>query len=82
MEFLRFVFSSFWVWLGFVILVDVLGSSVVKLAKACKSKRKITGYRIGERTHFEIENASSEDVNQITVPMTSIPLEGWKAENE
>ena len=59
MEFLRFIFSSFWVWLGFFILLSMIGGGVIELMKACKRNRKVTGYRIGQRWHVQIENASA-----------------------
>lgn len=64
MEFLRFIFSSFWVWLGFIILICAIGSEMTGLVKACKHMRKITGYRMDERWHIEIEDASAEDARQ------------------
>lgn len=60
---MRFIFSSFWVWLGFIILLYATGGELVDLVKICKRNRKITGYRIGERWHIKIENASGEDVH-------------------
>lgn len=36
MEFLRFIFSSFWVWLGFVVLVAAAGGAVVEIVKAIR----------------------------------------------
>lgn len=61
MEFLRFIFSSFWVWLGFVIMLLMIGGGVIELAKACKRNRKVKGYRIGQSWQVEIEDASKED---------------------
>ena len=31
MDFLRFIFSSFWVWIGFVILIGVPIDAIVKI---------------------------------------------------
>lgn len=67
MEFLRFIFSSFWVWLGFLILVSMIGGGVIELVKACKRSRKVTAYQIGDRWHIEIENASGEDANRVMI---------------
>ena len=61
MEFLRFIFSSFWVWAGFLVLVAVALSGAAELVKACKRNRKITAYRIGERYHVTVENATRRD---------------------
>lgn len=80
MEFLRFIFSSFWVWLGFVILVAVVGGGLTELVKACKRNRKITSYQIGQRWHVQIENASAEDVQQAIVSAAYAP--GGEAEQE
>ena len=73
MEFWRFIFSSFWVWLGFVILVSMVGGGIIELVKTCKRNRKATAYRIGQRWHVEIENASKEDVQQITISAAYAP---------
>ena len=67
MEFLRFIFSSFWVWLGFVILVAVVGGGLAELVKACKRNRKITSYQIGQRWHVEIENATEKDAQRVMI---------------
>ncbi len=73
MEFLRFIFSSFWVWLGFVILLSLIGGGMLELVKACKRNRRATAYRIGQRWHVEVENASKEDVQQITISAAYAP---------
>ncbi len=67
MEFLRFILSSFWVWLGFVILLSMIGGGVLELVKACKRNRKVTAYQIGTRWRVEIENASGDDVRGVMV---------------
>lgn len=67
MEFLRFIFSSFWVWLGFVILVSMTGGGVIELVKACKRNRKVTAYRIGDRWHVEVENATKDEAKSIMI---------------
>jgi len=38
LEVLQFVFSSFWIWLGTVILVSVLGSMVCNTVYALREK--------------------------------------------
>ena len=75
MEFWRFIFSSFWVWLGFAILLSMVGGGIIELVKACKRKRKVTGYRIDGRWHIEIEDASAADVQQAIV---SAAYEPWR----
>ena len=83
MEFLRFIFSSFWVWLGFIILVAMVGNGLAELAKACKRNRKVTGYRIDERWHIEIENASAADVRQAIVSAAyAAPWKGWRKKDD
>ena len=78
MEFLRFIFSSFWVWLGFVILLSMIGGGVIELVKVCRRNRKVTGYRIDERWHIEIEDASAADVQQAIVSAAyATPWRGW-----
>lgn len=82
MEFLRFIFSSFWVWLGFIILLSMVGGGVIELVKACKRGRKVTGCRVGQRWHVEIENATAEDARSITIAAAYAPEEGCESENE
>lgn len=62
MEFLRFIFSSFWVWLGFVVLVTAAGETVAEIIKAIRPARKITVYRVGESVCVEVEGASRGDI--------------------
>lgn len=69
MEFLRLIFSSFWVWLGFIILVCAVGGAVVAVVKTCKHSRKITAYRIGERWHITVEDGTAEDVRTTVVSL-------------
>ena len=37
-EILHFIFSSFWIWLGSVILVATLGTSIASVILACRGK--------------------------------------------
>ena len=67
MALLRFLFSRFWVWLEFVILVVMIGGVLVALVKACKRNRKVTAYQIGERWHVEIENATEKDAHHVMI---------------
>ena len=50
MELLQFVFSSFWVWLGCVVLIVAAGEAVATAAAGCRQKRK------------EVENAGRADI--------------------
>ena len=70
MEFLRFIFSSFWVWLGFTILVSMVGSGVIELVRACRRERKVSGYRIGQQWRMEIEGASAADARSAFASVT------------
>lgn len=38
MEFMRFVFSSFWIWAGFVILIATIGEMVQGIVTAIKKR--------------------------------------------
>lgn len=62
MEFLRFIFSSFWVWLGFVVLVAAAGGAVVEIVKAIRPARKIAVYRTGDVVCVEVEGAGRGDI--------------------
>lgn len=62
MEFLRFIFSSFWVWLGFVVLVAAAGGAVVEIVKAIRQARKIAVYRTGDVVRVEVEGAGRGDI--------------------
>lgn len=45
MEFLKFIFSSPWIWLGFLILVCCVLKYMVDLVSALRAKRKVTHSR-------------------------------------
>lgn len=62
MEFLRFIFSSFWVWLGFVVLVAAAGGAVAEIVKAIRPARKIAVYRTGDVVRVEVEGAGRGDI--------------------
>ena len=53
MELLQFVFSSFWVWLGCVVLI---------VAAGFRQKRKVSVYHVGDVTRVEVENAGRADI--------------------
>lgn len=61
MEFLRFIFSSFWVWMGFAVLVYMAGNGIVAIVKALRRDRSVYVDRVGERFAAKIEGASAED---------------------
>lgn len=64
MNLITFVFSGFWVWLGFVILVGLVLQQVVEMIKAIRTKKQVEAYRIGERWHFKITGASKADIEK------------------
>lgn len=61
MEFIRFIFSSFWTWVGFLILIGAVASIV----KAAHTPRKIEAYRIDSRWHVQIDGAHRGDISEI-----------------
>ena len=62
MEVLRFIFSSFWVWLGAVVLIAAAGEAVAGIIKAIRQPRKITVHRAGDIVRAEVEGAGSRDI--------------------
>ena len=81
MEFLRFIFSSFWVWLGFVILVSMIGGGVIELVKACRRNRKVTVVRMGRSNHTTIENATKDEAQNAVISAAYAP-DGEEQGNE
>ena len=81
MEFLRFIFSSFWVWLGFVILVSMTGGGVIELVKACRRNRKVTVVRMGRSIHTTIENATKDEAQNAVISEAYAP-DGEEQGNE
>lgn len=67
MKFLQFIFSSFWVWAGFMIMLLVIGGGVIELVKACKRNRKVTAYRVGDRWHVTVENATKDEAQNAVI---------------
>ena len=65
MEFLRFILSSIWVWLGFVILAALAAEWTVALVRECKRNRRVKAYRVDQRWCIEIENATKRDVDHV-----------------
>lgn len=62
MEFIRFIFSSSWVWMGFIVLVLSVAGAAAEIIKAAKQNRKVAVYRVGDVKRVEIENATRGDV--------------------
>lgn len=54
MEIIRFLFSSFWVWLGFLIIASMVGYYIVEAIKAFRVPKKLEAYKTGDHWHIEI----------------------------
>lgn len=62
-EFIKFIFSSFWIWLGFITLVAVVLKYLVDAIKAIRNTRNVKIFRFKDgRQTIEIENATNRDV--------------------
>lgn len=65
-EILQFIFSSFWIWLGFSTLVSVVLKYLVDAIEAVCRGRKVKIYNFENGYHtVEIENASLADIEAI-----------------
>ena len=64
MEFIRFIFSSTWIFVGLIILLTVILDYLVKLVKAIRAGRKVKLYDFGDNKSFtvEVENAKQDDI--------------------
>lgn len=69
----KFIFSSFWVWLGFVIMLLMIGGGVIELVKACKRGRKVTVVRMGASVHTTIENATKDEAQNAVITAAYAP---------
>ena len=67
MDFIRFIFSFFWIWLGFIVLVCCVLKYTVDLVSALRAKRRVFTSRENEHWIVRIENASHEDVEATLV---------------
>lgn len=61
MEFLRFIFSSVWVWLGFIVLVYLVIYGLRDLIRACKRERTVEYERVGSCVKLKVDGASKDD---------------------
>lgn len=82
MEVLRFIFSSFWVWLGAVVLIAAAGEAVAGIIKAIHPARKITVYRTGDVVRVEVEGAGSGDIPAAVKAAKERDTEGEKRDGE
>ena len=63
MELLQFVFSSFWVWLGCVVLIVAAGEAVATAAAGFRQKaQSFPCTHVGDVTRVEVENAGRADI--------------------
>lgn len=68
MEFLKFVFSSPWIWLGFLILVCCVLKYTVDLVSALRAKRKVHTFKTSDGSwQVLVENATHNDVEAAMV---------------
>lgn len=68
MEFLKFIFSSLWIWLGFLILVCCVLKYAVDLVNALRAKRKVHTFKTSDGSwQVLVENATHNDVEAAIV---------------
>ena len=68
MEFLNFIFSSPWIWLGFLILVCCVLKYMVDLVSALRAKRKVHTFKTSDGSwQVLVENATHNDVEAAMV---------------
>ena len=68
MEFLKFIFSSPWLWLGFLILVCCVLKYAVDLVNALRAKRKVHTFKTSDGSwQVLVENATHNDVEAAMV---------------
>lgn len=68
MEFLKFIFSSPWIWLGFLILVCCVLKYAVDLVNALRAKRKVHTFKTSDGSwQVLVENATHNDVEAAIV---------------
>ena len=67
-EFLKFIFSSPWIWLGFLILVCCVLKYTVDLVSALRAKRKVHTFKTSDGSwQVLVENATHNDVEAAMV---------------
>lgn len=68
MEFLKFIFSSPWIWLGFLILVCCVLKYTVDLVNAIRAKRKVHTFKTSDGSwQVLVENATHNDAEAAMV---------------
>ena len=64
MEFLRFIFSSFWVWAGFMIMICSITGLAYEFIKQTRMRRNIKIYKCDNNYwNIEITNAKNKDIS-------------------
>lgn len=65
-EFLRFILSSFWVWLGFLILMFAACEGVAEIIRAIKpARRTVDAQKVGNVWRYRVEGATGHDVQTL-----------------
>lgn len=68
MEFLRFIFSSPWIYFGFLLLLCCVLKYAVDLVKALRAKRKVHTFKASDGCwQVLVENATHDDVEAAMV---------------
>ena len=68
MEFLKFIFSSPWIWLGFLILVCCVLKYAVDLVNALRAKRQVHTFKTSAGSwQMLVEKATHNDVEAAMV---------------
>ena len=66
MEFVRFIFSSVWIWLGFFAILVIILSGISSIIKAVKHDKKISVFHDKDGGQSAvIENATMADVQWV-----------------
>lgn len=82
MEFLQFIFSDFWVWLGATTTVwgavGIVIGGIVNLVKACKPEtRRVETYRDGDRVKVTLFGASKEEARATYEAVVTATYDGY-----
>lgn len=65
---MKFIFSSLWIWLGFLILVCCVLKYAVDLVNALRAKRKVHTFKTSDGSwQVLVENATHNDVEAAMV---------------
>lgn len=79
MDLLRFVFSNFWIWLGFTIMISLIVGGMIGLVKACKpEKRRLETFRSRDILRVDIVGASDEEIKEAREEIVTAEWDGCK----